>query len=123
MDKNRFGSTNDLLYKSKLLAISAKKMKYKIYQERVKGLSVSSIEHFKKEYIKSLALATGSWRSQMYLQMFQDKRKKWRFRLVANNGNILASSEAYSSKTKCRNIVLSIQKYVKDKTLQVVGND
>ena len=63
------------------------------------------------------------WRSQMYLQMFQDKRKKWRFRLVANNGNILASSEAYSSKTKCRNIVLSIQKYVKDKTLQVVGND
>ena len=59
----------------------------------------------------------------MYLQMFQDKRKKWRFRLVANNGQTLASSEAYSSKTKCRNTVLAVQRYAKDKTLQVVGND
>jgi len=63
------------------------------------------------------------WRSQMYLQMFQDKKKKWRFRLVANNGQTLASSEAYSSKTKCRNTVLSIQSYAKSKTLQVVGSD
>jgi uncharacterized protein YegP (UPF0339 family) len=32
------------------------------------------------------------------------------FRLVADNGNILASSEAYSSKTKCVQTLKSIAK-------------
>lgn len=32
------------------------------------------------------------------------------FRLVADNGNILASSEAYSSKTKCVQTVKAIAK-------------
>ncbi len=32
------------------------------------------------------------------IQLFKDKKKQWRFRLRAPNGNILCSSEAYSKK-------------------------
>ena len=37
------------------------------------------------------------------IEFYKDKSKKWRFRLKSSNGRILASSEAYSSKTKCVN--------------------
>lgn len=32
-------------------------------------------------------------------QVYKDKRNKWRFRLVARNGETVASSESYESKT------------------------
>lgn len=45
----------------------------------------------------------------MKIEMFQDRRRKWRFRLVASNGRILASSEGYSARNKCRDTVQEIQ--------------
>lgn len=36
------------------------------------------------------------------IQLFKDVNGCWRWRLEASNGEILASSEAYSSKAMCR---------------------
>lgn len=42
--------------------------------------------------------------------MFKDRATKFRFRLVAPNGEIIAASEAYESKASCLNGIKSIQK-------------
>ncbi|MCL2472300.1 MAG: YegP family protein [Treponema sp.] len=42
--------------------------------------------------------------------IFSDKAKKFRFRLVAPNGEIIATGESYESKASCLNGIKSIQK-------------
>jgi len=42
--------------------------------------------------------------------IYFDKAKKFRFRLLAANGEIIASGEAYESKASCLNGIKSIQK-------------
>ena len=42
--------------------------------------------------------------------VYQDKSKKHRFRLIATNGEIIASGEAYESKASCMKGIKSIQK-------------
>ena len=42
--------------------------------------------------------------------VYHDKAKKFRFRLIAPNGEIIASGEAYESKAACLNGIKSIQK-------------
>jgi uncharacterized protein YegP (UPF0339 family) len=42
--------------------------------------------------------------------VFQDKAKKYRFNLKAANGEIIAASEAYNTKTAALNGIKSIQK-------------
>lgn len=42
--------------------------------------------------------------------VFHDKAKKFRFRLLASNGEIIAVGEAYESKASCLNGIKSIQK-------------
>lgn len=37
-----------------------------------------------------------------YLELFQDKKKRWRFRAKARNGEILAQSQAYSTRWSAR---------------------
>lgn len=46
----------------------------------------------------------------MKFEIVINKNGAYFFRLVADNGNILASSEAYSSKTKCVQTVRAIAK-------------
>jgi hypothetical protein len=43
--------------------------------------------------------------------VFRDKSKKFRFRLLASNGEIIAVGEAYESKAACMNGIRSIQKH------------
>ena len=43
-------------------------------------------------------------------EVYQDKRKKWRFRLKTANGKIIAIGEDYESKQKCLNGIRSIKK-------------
>ena len=43
-------------------------------------------------------------------EWFKDKAGKFRFRLVAANGEIIAASEAYSSKDACVNGIESVKK-------------
>lgn len=40
-------------------------------------------------------------KTQLTIEMFKDKRKKWRFRILSANHKILCSSEAYSRKSFC----------------------
>ncbi len=43
-------------------------------------------------------------------EWFKDKAGKFRFRLVAANGEIIATSEAYNSKDGCVNGIESVKK-------------
>jgi len=43
-------------------------------------------------------------------ELYVDKAKKFRFRLKARNGQIIAVGEAYSAKTSCLNGIESIRK-------------
>jgi uncharacterized protein YegP (UPF0339 family) len=43
-------------------------------------------------------------------EVYTDKAGKFRFRLKASNGQVIATGEAYSSKSACLNGVESIKK-------------
>ena len=43
-------------------------------------------------------------------EWYKDKKGKFRFRLKAANGEIIAMSEAYSSKDACANGIESVKK-------------
>lgn len=46
----------------------------------------------------------------MKIEVIQNVNGCWYWRLVAENGEILATSEAYSSKSKCMQTVKSVNK-------------
>jgi len=43
-------------------------------------------------------------------ELYQDKSKKYRFRLKASNGQIIATGEAYESKASAMNGIKSVMK-------------
>ncbi len=43
-------------------------------------------------------------------ELFKDKAGKFRFRLIAANGEIIATGEAYESKESCKNGIESVKK-------------
>ena len=43
-------------------------------------------------------------------EMYQDKAGEYRFRLKAKNGEIIATSEGYTTKTACENGIESVKK-------------
>lgn len=47
-------------------------------------------------------------------ELYEDKAGKYRFRLKAGNGEIIASSEAYNSKSSAKNGIESVQKHAHD---------
>ncbi len=47
-----------------------------------------------------------------YIELFRDKRKKWRSRIKAGNGKIIWSSEAYSSYSKCWKTIDSFREFI-----------
>lgn len=50
-------------------------------------------------------------------EVYQDKAGKFRFRLKAGNGQIIAVGEAYESKKACMNGIASIRKNAPDAKL------
>lgn len=50
-------------------------------------------------------------------EIYKDKAGKFRFRLKAGNGEIIASSEAYESKAAAKNGIASVQKNAPDATV------
>lgn len=42
-------------------------------------------------------------------ELYQDKASKWRFRLKAGNGQVIAVGEAYESKSAAQNGIESIK--------------
>lgn len=47
-------------------------------------------------------------------EIYQDKAKKYRFRLKAGNGQVIAMGEGYESKSACVNGIESIKKNAAD---------
>lgn len=43
-------------------------------------------------------------------EIYLDHAKKYRFRLVAKNGQIIATSEGYNSKRGCKNGIESVKR-------------
>lgn len=50
-------------------------------------------------------------------ELYKDKADKFRFRLKAGNGEIIAVSEAYESKSSAKNGIESVRKNAADATL------
>lgn len=47
-------------------------------------------------------------------EVFEDKSGDWRFNLVAPNGEVIASSEGYTSKDNCLKGVESVKRWAKE---------
>lgn len=47
-------------------------------------------------------------------EVYQDKAGKYRFRLKASNGQVIATGESYESKAPCLKGVASVQKNAPD---------
>ena len=55
-------------------------------------------------------------------ELYQDKAGKWRFRLKATNGQVIAVGEAYESKAAAEAGIASVQKNAPDApTVEVNG--
>jgi uncharacterized protein YegP (UPF0339 family) len=53
----------------------------------------------------------GVWKgATMKFSIYKDKAGEFRFRIVASNGNILASSQGYNQKQSAKEAIASIQK-------------
>ena len=50
-------------------------------------------------------------------ELYKDKSGKFRFRLKASNGEIIAVGEAYDSKASAKNGIASVQKNAPDATV------
>ncbi len=59
-------------------------------------------------------MATGKF------EVYTDKAGKFRFRLKASNGEIIAVGEAYSSKSACMNGIESVRKNAATATIEEV---
>ena len=55
-------------------------------------------------------------------EYYKDKAGKYRFRLKASNGQIIAVGEAYESKASCLNGIESIKKNAPDAEVVEVGD-
>jgi uncharacterized protein YegP (UPF0339 family) len=55
-------------------------------------------------------------------EYYKDKAGKYRFRLKAANGQIIAVGEAYESKTSCLNGIESVKKNAPDADVVEVGD-
>ena len=47
-------------------------------------------------------------------ELYKDKSEQFRFRLKAKNGEVIAVSEAYTTKANCKNGIASVVKNVED---------
>ncbi len=55
-------------------------------------------------------------------EMYKDKAGKYRFRLKAGNGEVIAVGEAYESKAACENGIQSVIKNAADAKVVEVEN-
>ena len=56
-------------------------------------------------------------------EVYKDKTNKFRFRLKAGNGEVIAVGEAYESKAGCLNGIESIRKNASNATVVEIENN
>lgn len=54
-------------------------------------------------------------------ELYQDKAEKWRFRLKASNGQVIATGQGYESKRSAEAGIASVQKNAPDAPVVEVG--
>lgn len=59
-------------------------------------------------------LTVGGEATNPKFELYQDKAGEYRFRLKARNGEIIATSEGYKTKTSCENGIESVRKNAPD---------
>lgn len=52
-------------------------------------------------------------------ELYQDKAGEFRFRLKATNGQVIAASEGYKTKAKCKNGIASVKKNAPDAVVEL----
>ena len=55
----------------------------------------------------------------MRFEIFKDMSNQFRFRLLAKNGEIVASSEGYTTKDKCKKGIAAVKRCAKAKILDL----
>jgi uncharacterized protein YegP (UPF0339 family) len=61
--------------------------------------------------------------SQATFELYQDRSDDWRWRLVHDNGNIIADSgEGYASRQKCEQGLDSVRRNAPDAPIETVEN-
>lgn len=83
-------------------------------------LGVESTKRFLNSPIQDLTLNKVEDVKNPKYEIYLDKAEKFRFRLKANNGEIILVSDAYSSKSSCKNGITSIQKHAPFADVEVV---
>lgn len=53
-------------------------------------------------------------------ELYEDASGKWRFRLKAGNGEVIASSDAYASKASAENGIDSVKRNAPDAPVVVI---
>jgi len=71
-------------------------------------LGVYCYEIYKK--VENMQKEKRSLKSNYKFEVFKDKKKEWRFRFVAPNGEIIATSEGYKNRNDCISTIKSIKK-------------
>ncbi|HOP66341.1 MAG TPA: YegP family protein [Methanoregulaceae archaeon] len=56
-------------------------------------------------------------------EVYTDKAGKYRFRLKASNGQVIAVGEAYNSKSACMNGIESVKKNAPDAPVEEVSGE
>lgn len=56
-------------------------------------------------------------------EVYQDKAGKFRFRLKASNGQVVAQGEAYETKRACLNGIKSIQRNAQSPVVEIPSSD
>jgi len=55
-------------------------------------------------------------------EIFIDKKKKYRFRLIAPNGEIVCQSEGYNTKQACKDTITVLPRYAAEAKIVDVTN-
>ena len=74
-----------------------------------KILELLGIKTSKEEQIKKLEEKLG-YNMKAKFEIFKDKGKEWRFRLIANNGKIICASEGYTRRNNCLKGIKAVKK-------------
>lgn len=78
----------------------------------VKNASIANFEDLTEEPVKTAV--------NPKFEMYKDKAEEYRFRLKARNGEVIAASEGYKSKSSCLNGIESVKKNAVDAKIEKI---
>ena len=71
--------------------------------------AIDALKKLAKSPIEDLTIKDGPKYSKPKWQIYQDRKREYRFRLLASNGNNLIWGEGYSTKSACESGILAVQ--------------